>query len=61
MTAPFCSSRGPAVAAGSRGMPTADAIKLTGHKKIETFMSYYQAGNVLKSKSGRMLEDEESE
>lgn len=44
--------------AGRRGLPTAEAMKMTGHKKIETFMSYYQQGNLRNSKAARMMEDE---
>lgn len=43
--------------AGRRQVSTAEAMKLTGHKNVETFMGYYRAGDVLESQAGRMMDD----
>ncbi|OUM00104.1 site-specific integrase [Variovorax sp. JS1663] len=45
--------------AGSQDIPAIKAMLLTGHKKAETFMGYYRAGNVLKNEAGRLLDDED--
>lgn len=43
--------------AGRRQVSTAEAMKMTGHKNVETFMGYYRAGDVLESQAGRMMDD----
>lgn len=42
--------------AGRQQVSTAEAMKLTGHKNVETFMGYYRAGDVLESQAGRMMD-----
>jgi integrase len=43
--------------AGRRQVSTAEAMKMTGHKNVETFMGYYRAGDVLESQAGRMMDE----
>ncbi|MFZ3117065.1 MAG: hypothetical protein WA159_01985 [Variovorax sp.] len=31
-------------------------LRVTGHKNVETFMSYYRSGDVLASEAARLLE-----
>lgn len=43
--------------AGRQQVSTAEAMKMTGHKNVETFMGYYRAGDVLESQAGRMMDE----
>lgn len=44
--------------AGRQTTPLADAMKMTGHRNFETFMSYYRAGHLMDSQAGDLMKSE---
>ncbi|MFZ3117070.1 MAG: site-specific integrase [Variovorax sp.] len=42
--------------AGRRQVPTAEAMRMTGHKSVDIFMGYYRSGDVLASESSRLMD-----
>jgi hypothetical protein len=42
--------------AGKQGIPLGETMALTGHKSVQTAMSYYHAGEITQSKAARLLD-----
>lgn len=38
-------------------MSTAEAMRMTAHKNVQTFMGDYRAGDVLESQAGQMMDE----
>jgi integrase len=46
--------------AGLQSVNPAEAQALTGHRSLQTFMSYYQTGAVTRSRAAHLLEEPEA-